>query len=293
MVLDRIWHRRTSWMQPLACRLQLCVIYMYHVCEIVHCRTVNTVILMQNANAEFEEQRGIAINTIKDINGNEQTENRRLYAAGEEVFMTLTALAGLELAIAVIVAPELVVSRATGTGTAGGLRRLGPGAGGAGRLCCFELECDCGGSLRLRDAVSWRRLLAEGKKSIPALGKESEREGVGRDSELDKWWRSEEEELESCSFRFAIVGPGKLIALSLLPLFSPSNLSFPLSLFLGGLGGFAIALRFSTLLLDFIDLFFDNGGKDRLLRNRAFGVFDPDPDAILSRPEPGTTLVPT
>ena len=67
-------------MQPLACRLQLCVIYMYHVCEIVHCRTVNTVILMQNANAEFEEQRGIAINTIKypqkDINGNEQTENR-------------------------------------------------------------------------------------------------------------------------------------------------------------------------------------------------------------------------
>lgn len=123
-------------------------------------------------------------------------------------------------------------------------------------------------------------------KSIPVLGKEPEREGVGGGSELDEWWR--EEEFESGSFRFALAAPGKLIALSLLP-FSPCNLSFPLSLFLGGLGGFPFTLRFSTLLLDFIDLFFDNGGKDRLSRNRASGVFDPDPR--LSIPGLGITPI--
>lgn len=110
---------------------------------------------------------GIAIDTMVDeiekILINRQQASHAAACFRDEVFMTLIAFAGLELAIAVMVAPELVLSKVTGTGTAGGLRRLGPGAGGAGRLCCFELDCDDGRSLRLREAVSLRRLLAEGE----------------------------------------------------------------------------------------------------------------------------------
>lgn len=123
--------------------------------------------------------------------------------------------------------------------------------------------------------------------------------GIGRGNELCEWWRSvslkEEGEAGSGSFRFAVVAPatpGKLVAVSLLPLLSPSSLSFPLSLFLGGLGGFVFPLRFSTLLLVFIDLFFDSGGMDRLSRNSALGVLDPDPEATLSIPGLGAIPIP-